>query len=85
MASLYPKNLTPQQAEQALKLHGANVLPETSSVSLLLIFARQFKGPFIYVLLVAAVLSFFIGQTVNAFFILVVLVINAVIGTIQEF
>lgn len=85
MTSVYPKNLTSQQAEQALELHGANVLPEASSVSLLLIFARQFKGPFIYVLLAAAVLSFFLGQKINAFFILAVLVINAVIGTVQEF
>lgn len=85
MTSTYPKNLTSQQAEQALEQHGANVLPETSSASLLLIFARQFKGPFIYVLLAAAVLSFFLGQRINAFFILAVLVINAVIGTIQEF
>jgi magnesium-transporting ATPase (P-type) len=85
MTSSYPKNLTSQQAEQALQQHGANVLPEASSASLLLIFARQFKGPFIYVLLVAAVLSFFLGQNINAFFILAVLVINAVIGTVQEF
>lgn len=85
MTSSYPKNLTSQQAEQKLQQHGENVLPETSSASLLLVFARQFKGPFIYVLLAAAVLSFFLGQKVNAFFILAVLVINAVIGTIQEF
>ena len=85
MTSVYPKNLTTQQAEQALQKHGANVLPETSSPSLFIIFARQFKGPFIYVLLVAALLSFFLGQKINAFFILAVLVINAVIGTVQEF
>jgi magnesium-transporting ATPase (P-type) len=85
MTSNYPKNLTSQQAVQALQQHGANILPESSSVSLLLIFARQFKGPFIYVLLAAALLSFFLGQNINAFFILAVLLINAVIGTVQEF
>lgn len=85
MASNYLKNLTSEQAEKALQQYGANVLPETSSASLLLIFARQFKGPFIYVLLAAAVLSFLLGQKINAFFILAVLVINAVIGTVQEF
>ncbi len=85
MTTAYPKNLTSQQAKQALQQHGANVLPETSSPSLFIIFARQFKGPFIYVLLAAAVLSFFLDQKINAFFILAVLVINAVIGTVQEF
>ncbi len=72
MTTAYPKNLTSQQAKQALQQHGANVLPETSSPSLFIIFARQFKGPFIYVLLAAAVLSFFLDQKINAFFILAV-------------
>ena len=85
MTTAYPKNLTSKQAEQALVQHGANALPESSSASLFIIFARQFKGPFIYVLLAAAMLSFFLDQKVNAFFIVVVLVINAVIGTVQEF
>ncbi len=81
----YPKNLTKQQAKQALIKFGLNVLPEAKTQSLLVIFLRQFKGPFIYVLFAAAILSFFLGQKINAFFILAVLLINAIIGTVQEF
>ena len=81
----YPTNLTQQQAEQALVKFGSNVLPEAKRKSILLIFLRQFKGPFIYVLFAAAIFSYFLGQVINAFFILAVLVINAIIGTIQEF
>lgn len=81
----YPKHLTKRQAKQALAKFGANVLPEAKSQSMVLIFLRQFKGPFIYVLFAAAILSFFLGQNINAFFILAVLVINAIIGTVQEF
>ena len=83
--TVFPKNLSQQQAEQALAKFGLNVLPETKAQSLLLIFIRQFKGPFIYVLVTAAIFSFFLGQEINALFILAVLVINAVIGTVQEF
>jgi len=85
MTSSYPKNLTSQQASQTLSKVGDNVLPQAKSPGLLTIFAQQFKGPFIYVLLAAAILSFFLDQKINAFFIIVVLMINAVIGTIQEF
>lgn len=85
MTTPYPRNLSSQQAKQALEQYGENVLPETISASLLLIFVRQFKGPFIYVLLAAAVLSYILGENINAFFILAVLVINAVIGSVQEF
>ena len=81
----YPTNLTQQQAEQALVKFGSNVLPEAKRKSILLIFLRQFKGPFIYVLFAAAIFSYFLGQVINAFFIMAVLVINAIIGTIQEF
>ena len=81
----YPRNLTQQQAEQALIKFGLNLLPEAKKQSLLSIILRQFKGPFIYVLFAAAIASYFLGQEINAFFILAVLVINAIIGTIQEF
>ena len=81
----YPKNLTQQQAKLALAEFGLNVLPETKAESMLFIFLRQFKGPFIYVLFAAALFSFLLGQQINAFFILAVLLINAIIGTVQEF
>jgi len=81
----YPKNLTKQQAEKALAKFGLNVLPEAKAQSMMLIFLRQFKGPFIYVLFSAAILSYFLGQNINAAFILAVLLINAIIGTVQEY
>ena len=83
--TIYPDNLTHQQAEKALAKFGSNILPEAKAQSLLLIFFRQFTGPFIYVLFAAAIFSYFLGQVINAFFILAVLVINAIIGTVQEF
>lgn len=77
--------ITSGEAIERLQAVGPNTLPEPASPGLLRIFLSQFKSPFIYVLLVAALVSLGLGQTVNSIFIFAVLLINAVIGTVQEF
>lgn len=77
--------LTSQEAQHLLETHGANKLPEPKPLSVAVTFARQFKSPFIYVLLAAGVVSYFLGHSVNSFFIILVLFLNALIGTIQEY
>jgi len=79
------RGLSAQQAAARLTEAGLNVLPERQGPGPLLIFIHQFKSPFIYVLFVAAAVSLGLGQTVNAVFITIVLLINALIGTIQEY
>jgi magnesium-transporting ATPase (P-type) len=49
------------------------------------VFFRQFLSPFIYILLGAAALSSFLSDWADAGFIGVVLLLNAVIGTVQEY
>ena len=49
--------LTQLEARQRLQKHGPNRLPEPKQPGLALIFLHQFKSPFIYVLLVAAIVS----------------------------
>ena len=77
--------LSQLEAEQRLQRYGPNRLPKAARQGLLKIFFRQFKSPFIYVLLVAAIVSLGLGEFVNSIFILVVLLLNAIIGTAQEF
>ena len=77
--------LSTEQAAIRLAETGPNILPEWHKPGPLLIFLHQFKSPFIYVLFVAAIVSLGLGQTVNAIFITIVLLINALIGTIQEY
>jgi magnesium-transporting ATPase (P-type) len=79
------KGLSTQQAAARLAETGPNVLPERRRPGPLLIFIRQFKSPFIYVLFAAALVSLGLGQTINAAFIAIVLLLNAMIGTIQEY
>ena len=79
------QGLSSIEAEKRLASYGPNILPEQQANSILLVFLSQFKSPFIYVLLIAAVVSFGLDHTVNAFFIIAVLFINAIIGTTQEY
>jgi Ca2+-transporting ATPase len=77
--------LSAEKAARLLTESGPNVLPERRRPGPLLIFIRQFKSPFIYVLLAAALVSLGLGQAVNAVFIVIVLFLNAIIGTVQEY
>lgn len=79
------QGLSSEEAAKRLKQYGENRLPSTPPASLMLIFIKQFLSPFIYILLAAAIVSFAVKQIPSAVFIVVVLFINAIIGTIQEY
>ena len=68
-----------------LKTFGPNSLPSSRPPGILTIFLHQFTSPLIYVLVVAALLSIIIQEWSDAGFIAAVLLINGVIGTIQEY
>ncbi len=64
---------------------GKNILPSEKSTPLFLIFLRQFTGPFIYVLLIAAVCSSLLGRMKDATMIFLILLTNGLLGTFQEY
>ena len=68
-----------------LERYGRNTLPKAKLPGLGAVFLSQFKSPLIYVLLAAAVLSVAIKEWSDAGFIFAVLIINAIIGSIQEY
>lgn len=68
-----------------LERYGRNTLPKAKLSGLGAVFLSQFKSPLIYVLLAAAVLSVAIKEWSDAGFIFAVLIINAIIGSIQEY
>ena len=79
------EGLSDKSVEERFKRYGPNTLPESKTRSLISIIIDQFKSPIIYVLLVAALVSFAIKEFTDAYFILGVLTINAIIGTYQEY
>ncbi|MCW5636741.1 MAG: HAD-IC family P-type ATPase [Rubrivivax sp.] len=64
--------------------HGPNALPEPPPRPPWRIFVRQFKSPLIYILFVAAVLAVALGHHGDAGVILLVVLVNALIGSFQE-
>lgn len=79
------EGLSSEEAARRLTQYGPNRLPEPKTTGVFVLFARQFLSPFIYILIVAAAASLAIGQIPSAVFIVIVLLINAGIGTAQEY
>lgn len=78
------KGLSNEDAKKRLDQYGMNQLPEKGEVTLFHVIFRQFLSPLIYVLIIAAVISIILSEYADAIFILIVLVVNAIIGTFQE-
>ena len=76
--------ITHEEAEIRLKNDGPNKLPDAKVDGILKIFLRQFQSPLIYILIVAAVIVLVLGEQVDATIIFLVLLFNAIVGTIQE-
>ncbi len=77
--------LTQGEAELRLKTYGENQLPEARPDPVWLIFAHQFLSPLIYILLAAGAVTIYLEELAGAIFIFAVLLINAIIGTLQEY
>jgi magnesium-transporting ATPase (P-type) len=79
-----PAGLSAAEAAARLAAHGRNKLPEAPKRGPLIRLLLQFHNILIYVLLGAAVITALLGHLVDAGVILVVVIVNAVIGFIQE-
>ena len=77
--------LTTAGAQQLLAEYGPNAIPEKRRRSLLVMLLWQFADFMIVVLLVAALISGVIGEPQDTIAILVIVLLNAIIGAVQEF
>lgn len=76
--------LTVAEAGARLLQYGPNLLKGRKKTPPILVFLRQFFSPLIYVLLVAAIISIIVEHFIDAWVILGVLLLNAIIGFVQE-
>ena len=79
------KGLTTAEAKKRLVEYGPNAIPEKRRRSLLVMLFGQFTDFMIIVLLLAALISGFIGELQDTIAILVIVLLNAIIGAVQEF
>ncbi|MEM4160408.1 MAG: HAD-IC family P-type ATPase [Thermoplasmata archaeon] len=78
------KGLTSEEVKKRLAKFGPNALPEEERTSMFKIFLHQFASPLIYLLLIGGAIALILSEFVDAFVIFLVVVLNAVIGYIQE-
>ena len=76
--------LDPAEAARRLAAHGANELPPPPRVHPILRFLAQFNNSLIYFLLAAAVAAAALGHVIDAAVIVAVVLVNAIVGFVQE-
>ncbi|MCM1022881.1 MAG: cation-translocating P-type ATPase [Prevotella sp.] len=79
------KGLSSAEAAERLKKYGANALAAEKKARPLKIFLGQFRDVMIMILLAATVVSFFLGEFYDAATIIIIVLLNAVLGFIQEY
>ena len=78
------QGLSSHEAKNLLKRHGPNSLPETPPPSDISLFLAQIKSPLVYILMVASIITFFLGHIPDTIIIGIAITINTVLGFIQE-
>jgi Ca2+-transporting ATPase len=78
------RGLAPEEAALRLEEGGANELVEKPRPSFLAHLVEQFKDFLVIILVVAAVISIVLGEWVDAAAIILLVILNAVIGVVQE-
>ena len=77
------KPLTDRQVEEHQKKYGMNELAEGNKKSTLQIFLEQYKDFLVIILIFAAIISGFLGDVESTAVILIVITVNAILGTVQ--
>jgi len=78
------KGLFEQEVKKRRTKSGYNIIEEKDKSNYFFVFLRQFRSFLIYILFVAATISYFIGNHVDMYVIFGVILINSAIGFFQE-
>ena len=79
------EGLTDKEVKERLLQYGPNKLAEEEKINKLKILLHQFTSPLIYILLIAAIVTFLLKEYIDTGVIMAVVLLNAIIGYIQEF
>ena len=78
------KGLSRDEAHRRLEKYGPNELEQKGRKTVLSMFLDQFKDFMVIVLLVAAVISGFLGEITDSIIIMLIVILNAILGVVQE-
>lgn len=76
--------LPAKEIGRRLKRYGPNVLPEKRPDPAWKLLLSQFRSPLMYIMALATIVSFFTGDKVEFFFIIIVMLSNVIVGFWQE-
>lgn len=76
--------LTDEEVIRNREKYGLNKLDEGKKDSIWVLFLKQFNNSMIIILIVASVISFFLDEKADAIIILAIVVLNAILGVLQE-
>lgn len=76
--------LSTTEAKRRIKKYGLNELPKEKQKNIIQIFLESINDPIIYVLVIAAILSFVVKEVVDALAIIFIILVDAIVSTIQE-
>lgn len=77
--------LSEKEAKKKLLEHGPNLLTEKKKISMIKLLLSQFKDIMVIILMASTAISAFMGEMTEAFTIIAIIVLNALLGFVQEF
>ncbi|MGQ9748096.1 MAG: cation-translocating P-type ATPase, partial [Candidatus Caldatribacteriaceae bacterium] len=84
LGSSAERGLSEEEAKRRISKYGSNVLPEKSPKTTFALFLEQFRDFLVIILIGATVISFLVGESTDALVIVAILILNAVLGVVQE-
>lgn len=80
----YDKGLSSSEILKRQKEFGKNKLTEEIPVSKFKIFIHQFKSPLVFILTIASLVTFFVGEYTDSIVILMAVILNTFLGYFEE-
>ena len=78
------QGLSDYDVQKRQELYGFNELSEGKRTSTIAVFFGQFKDLLVIILMIAAFISFLLGEIESTIVILIVVILNAILGTVQH-
>jgi len=79
------RGLTEKEAAKRLRKFGENIVFKKKKFRPLVAFARKFNSPLLQILVVASIISFFIGQNINAIILLLMVLLSAILDFVNSY